>query len=396
MSGIIQEITEDAKGFRFWQVENVVDFPDKELPQCDVILGSEHGEVLTAGGILQLTGKGKVGKSTLLLNILFGLATGRDSLGFRISKPRRVVYLNGENSIRTMQGRLRLLRDYFCIDDEQAELLRTNLLFVNGRFSLQKSHVLKDVRGNLAELKPEVLVIDPLKNFYSGEENSADDMRAFVTALRALVDEFGIAVCIVHHTGKNQRTDIYSGRGSSLLADDAETTIAFYKDFDNKGFFNLSVTGRNCDEFTQSLIKQPEQWYLFSLADKPEPKPDHTLIEILQKLPVQFKTAEFEEAAHSKCIKRSTCFEKLKVLEDGSFIKRVKRGIYEKIVQFPEDSGQTGLTEPLSENPQLVQIVQPPEGSGQTGLTEYLIESVQIVHNSPECIQRTIEQGRPF
>lgn len=331
MSSIISELKAEAKGFTSWQVENVVDFPDKVLPQCDVILNSDYGEILTAGGILQLTGKGKVGKSMLLLNILFGLATGRDSLGFGIPKPRRVVYLNGENSSRTMQGRLRLLRDYFAVDDEEAERLRENLLFVNGGFSLQKPEVMQDIRGNLAEIRPEVLVIDPLKNFYSGEENSADDMRKFVTALRSLVDEFGLAICVIHHTGKNQRIDIYSGRGSSLLADDAETTIAFYEDASNKGVFNLSVTGRNCDEFTQCLIKQPERWYLYCLTDRPEVKPDHILIEILEKLPDQFKTGAFEEFASQRAISKRSMFDALKALQNAGYIKWIKRGLYEKV-----------------------------------------------------------------
>ena len=353
MSNITDKVKAEAKGFNSWQVENVVDFPDKVLPQCEVIIDSEHGEVLTAGGILQLTGRGKIGKSMLLLNVLFGLATGRDALGFGISKPRKAVYLNGENSSRTMQGRLRLLRDYYCIDDEQAELLRKNLLFVNGGFSIQKPDVFKDVRGNLAEIRPDVLVIDPLKNFYSGEENSADDMRMFVTALRLLAEEFGLAIIVIHHTGKNQRIDIYSGRGSSLLADDAETTIAFYEDTGNKGAFNLSVTGRNCDDFTQYLIKQPERWYLYSLADKPEVKPNHILIEILEKMSEQFKTGQFEDLASHRGISKRSMYDALKSLENAGYISRVKRGLYHKVsaasAELYDPALCTNETEPILE-----------------------------------------------
>ena len=371
MTSITNELKAEAIGFTRWSTKNAVDYPDEVLPLCEVILDSENGEVLTAGGILQLTGMGKIGKTMLLLNILFGLAIGRYVLGFGISKPRKVLYLNGENSSRTMQSRLKLLRDYFCIDDEQADLLRKNLLIVNGGFSIQERDVLKDIKGNLREIKPEVLVIDPLKNFYTGEENSADDMRKFMVAVRALIQEFNLTVIIIHHTGKKQNdNNFYSGRGSSLLADDAETTISFQKDTDNKGLFNLFVTGRNCDEFTLHLTKQPERWYLYSLTDKPEPLPDHTLIEILEQLQTQFKTGAFEDVAHTKSIKRSTCFEKLKTLENGGIIKRVARGLYEKV--SPE--------------------VQTSKGTGQLDYEKVSPE----VRNSPDCTTRTTEPDDEF
>ena len=45
MTNITDEVKAEAKGFKVWGVENVDDFPDKVLPQCDVILNSEHGEV---------------------------------------------------------------------------------------------------------------------------------------------------------------------------------------------------------------------------------------------------------------------------------------------------------------------------------------------------------------
>ena len=368
MTNIIAELKSEAKGFKVWTIENAVDFPDKELLQGDVILNSDKGAVLTAGGILQLTGAGKIGKSMLLLNLCYGLALGRDTLGFGIGKARKVLYVNGENSALTMQSRLRYLSDYYCIDDEQADSIRGNLLFASTGLLLPKPEAMAEIRGNLAEVKPEVLILDPLKNFYSGEENSADNMREFMAAVRLLIQQFNITVIIVHHTGKKQNDNsFYSGRGSSLLADDAETTASFQKDTNNKGLFNLFVTGRNCDEFTLHLTKQPERWYLYNLTDKPEPLPDHTLIEILEQLPAQFRTGAFEDAAHVRGIKRTTCFEKLKTLENGGIIKRVARGLYEKVSPEVRNTKGTELNE----------------------LPDQLAAVVQVVQNSSDCTTRT-------
>ena len=402
-SNIKDELKSEARGYTSWSVENAVDFPDKILPQCDVILDSESGEVLTAGGILQLTGAGKIGKTMLLLNILFGLAIGRYVLGFRISKPRRVLYLNGENSSRTMQSRLKLLRDYFCIDDEQADLLRKNLLIVNGGFSIQQPDVLKDIRGNLKEIRPGVLVIDPLKNFYSGEENSADDMRKFMVAVRELIREFNLTVIIIHHTGKKQNdNNFYSGRGSSLLADDAETTVSFQKDVNNKGLFNLFVTGRNCDEFTLHLTKQPERWYLYSLTDKPEPSPDHTLIEIIDSLPENFTTGLFNEAALRKGLSLRTAGDRLRTAVDSGLIERVVQGKFRKVpvmqvMQFPKCAAQPAQ-QVIPEN-EVMQVMQFPIGVAEVAETfhpENAPEVMQVMRNDADCTTRTTEPNDEY
>lgn len=315
-----------------WEIENAFDFCDKVIPKGDAVLDSDKGAVLTAGGIMQLTGMGKIGKSTLLLNICYGLATGRDALSLRINRARRVLYLNGENSPSTMQERLKQFRDYFCIDEEQVNLVRENMLFASVGLQLPKAEAVQEIQRNLKEVRPEVVILDPLKNFFSGEENSADSMRDFMTAIRQLMKEFSFTVIIVHHTGKRQsETDIYSGRGSSVLGDDAEVTASFQKDAADKLRFTLSVTGRNCEEFTLYLTRDFANSYLFTLADKPEFRPDHTLVEIVESLPRQFKTGAFEEAAFKRGIKRSTCFDKLKLLEGEKIIARVARGLYEKV-----------------------------------------------------------------
>ncbi|NTW87762.1 MAG: AAA family ATPase [Desulfobulbaceae bacterium] len=330
MMEISEEIRETARGFKLWPVENALEFPDKDLPLGDAILNSEHGAVLTAGGILQLTGQGKIGKSMLVLGIAFPLALGRDALGFGMSKPRKVFYLNGENSPGTMQDRLRCLRDYFCIDHEEAELVRQNLLFASVGLPLPKPEAMKEMRGNLAEVRPDVLIIDPLKNFFSGEENSADDMRKFMGAVRELMAEFNLTVIIVHHTGKRpNEADIYTGRGSSVLGDDAEATASFRKEGAEKGRFTLSVTGRNCDEFTLHLIRSPERWFLYSLADAPEPKPDHVVIEIIDALPDEFTSGQFHEQADRRGISKRTADRRLR---DAISFPLIRRG--GKVGQF--------------------------------------------------------------
>ncbi len=337
---------EGKRNFNKWIIENAWDYPDKKLDFGAVIIDTEHGAVLTEKGIMQITGAGKTGKTMLLFNLAFALALGRNYLSFQINKPYRVLYLNGENSSRTLQERLKLLRDYYGVDDEAEQLIRENFLFVSKGLLLPRKEALTDLKGNISVIQPEVVIIDPLKNFFDGEENSADDMRKFMQAIRQVVEEHNVTVVILHHTGKKRNeNDLYTGRGSSVLADDAETTAAFSKDTSSKGRFKLSITGRNCEEFTLCLVRPEDRYFLYHEADKPEPQPDYITVSILEKLPEQFSTQDFVNEAERQGIPDRTAKRRLsECASEFGLLRRLKQGHYEKVLLMPENTiGISGM-----------------------------------------------------
>ena len=114
---------EGKRKYDKWLIENAWDYPDKKLDFGAVIIDSERGPVLIEKGIMQLTGAGKTGKTMLLFNLAYVLALGRNYLSFQINMPYKVLYLNGENSGRTLQERLKLLRDYYGVDDDAEHLI---------------------------------------------------------------------------------------------------------------------------------------------------------------------------------------------------------------------------------------------------------------------------------
>jgi biotin operon repressor len=72
-----------------------------------------------------------------------------------------------------------------------------------------------------------LVVIDPWATFYSGAENSNDEVEAAIGELRLLAEQTGTAIVIVHHLGKSQQgrdpEDLW--RGASRLADAAATRV---------------------------------------------------------------------------------------------------------------------------------------------------------------------------
>ena len=157
-------------------------------------------------------------------------------------------------------------------------------------------------------------------------------MRKFTQAVRQIIDEFNITVILIHHTGKKRNeNELYTGRGSSVLADDAEVTAAFSKNHTSKGCFALSITGRNCEEFTLHLVRPADKYFLYYEADKPVPMPDHITIAILDALPQQFSTKNFYEEAEKKGVSEATAKRRLREsVTEFELLKKIRQGEYEK------------------------------------------------------------------
>jgi hypothetical protein len=76
------------------------------------------------------------------------------------------------------------------------------------------------LRRRIEAVHPDLVIIDPLAKFMVGDENSTRDMGRLVAALDTLVEAYGIAIILVHHTGKPRETERSGGerlRGSSAL-----------------------------------------------------------------------------------------------------------------------------------------------------------------------------------
>ena len=79
--------------------------------------------------------------------------------------------------------------------------------------------------------RPSLIVVDTLHRFLSGDENSAQDAKTMLDACNALMEKFGCAVILVHHTGVSEEAQ-HRARGSSAWrgALDIEISIIPAKD----------------------------------------------------------------------------------------------------------------------------------------------------------------------
>lgn len=166
--------------------------------------GNAIESLIPLSAITLITGDAGCGKSTLITVMADAIAKGDGVFTFDVKEPRPVLYLDRENTLPIIQDRLRRLR-----------------IMPGPRFKYWGAHINGEVPlpGCAAilewiertEPKP-VVFVDSMVAFMEGNENSAEDVRAFFNPLRHIA-HLGAAVVILHHTGKGESTQYF--RGSS-------------------------------------------------------------------------------------------------------------------------------------------------------------------------------------
>jgi DNA repair protein RadA/Sms len=143
------------------------------IEEFDRVLGGG----LVAGGVVLIGGDPGIGKSTLLLQALANLAATRNTL-----------YVSGEESGAQIA-------------------LRAKRLQVEARdLKLQAEIQLEKILGTLADVKPEVAVIDSIQTLYSDALTSApgsvSQVRECAAQLTRVAKQTGITIILVGHVTK--------------------------------------------------------------------------------------------------------------------------------------------------------------------------------------------------
>jgi hypothetical protein len=185
-----------------------------------------NGEAKGAGyvvkGLLQRSSYAEVfgapgeGKTFIALDLAYHVAAGLPWMDRKIH-PGPVLYLAYEG-IGGMKKRAKALRQKYGLKD-------VPLYFAGASFNLREKTGRAELGGLIAGLpaKPVLIVIDTLaRALMGGDENSAQDVGAFNSAVAALIESTGACVCIIHHSGKDKSK---GARGSSALLGAIDTEI---------------------------------------------------------------------------------------------------------------------------------------------------------------------------
>lgn len=252
---------------------------DLTLPRWNAMdLLAKHFENVEdiIAGIIQarsrniISGPAKLGKTRFTFGIAIMVATGRNRMGFKVSKPHRVLYFLAEGGERMMQDRLKRMLAEF---PEDAELLRQNLIlcYIPTLKLTCDEHVDK-IQNTIEADKPELVAFDPLYKFHSGDESSVKDMTHFFDALDKLISECGVAILLNHHHGKGNgeglTTEAHMNRGSSTIADWADSLLTLTWEDKAQEVVKLRFTLRHAEEpHPMAFQRNPDTLWFDALSD---------------------------------------------------------------------------------------------------------------------------------
>ena len=175
--------------------------------------------------LLQIFGDPGAAKTFMALDLAACIATGTDYHG-RAVKQGPVVFIAGEG-----QNGLARRRKAWEIRN-RAELKGAPFWFSTSPAAITDSGSVLEVLESIAQLdeSPELIVLDTLaRNFGPGDENSTQDMTAFVRGCDELRIAYSCTVALVHHTGHGDKS---RARGSTVLNGAVDTAYRLTRDND--------------------------------------------------------------------------------------------------------------------------------------------------------------------
>lgn len=160
-----------------------------------------------------VAGEPKSFKSTLVLDLLFSVASDKPFLGrYPVEYGGPVIIVQNENADWIMKDRLEKLafsRGECGSVSTRAGRLRIQwarelpLLFVNQQgFTLDDAANCEALEEMIRTVRPVALTLDPLYLMFSGDVNSAKDLNPVLSWCLRMKQEYGCSIILVHHYGK--------------------------------------------------------------------------------------------------------------------------------------------------------------------------------------------------
>lgn len=236
---------EEANLIKWVRMEEFLnmDFPHQ------IVVGND---LLDGGEKLCIFGPSEAGKSYWLIQLANCLATATPFLGYPIPVKKRVLILQSELSPRRYQERLaKMAQSYegdmdiwvWSIEDMKVDVPERKEEFAKA----------------IGEIRPDVVIIDPLRAFFSGDENSSEAVEKLFTAFAELQKVYNFSLIYAHHVRKGvpgfeDSVTKASVRGSSLLTDRPSTAIALEVNETQSEWKMSVVKGRNMDKRPDAML----------------------------------------------------------------------------------------------------------------------------------------------
>lgn len=168
-----------------------------------------------ASAVGVIGGAPKCSKTWLALDMSLSVATGTACLGrYEVPEPGPVLIYLAEDSLAMVRERVEGIARYrdLPLDSVPVHVITAPLL------RLDREPHRTQLRETARQLRPRLLLLDPLVRLHGIDENHAGEVAQLLAYFRSLQRELDLSVILVHHTRKNAAAGAAAGlglRGSS-------------------------------------------------------------------------------------------------------------------------------------------------------------------------------------
>lgn len=194
--------------------------------------------IVPAGTITQVVGYNGHGKSYFLAALLTSMASGRGAFGpYETPKRGKVFYLDYDNPARTVLHRLSGFNKMFGDTGDNFALWTPTLIAPEdgGEMNLATEAGFSLLGEWLDHLKPDVVVIDTIRNAFGGmDENSPQEWFKVNHVAKTIRNAHGASVVMVHHRNKPGEGGLGREAGSTAQLTDIDTQVMVTQVFRDK------------------------------------------------------------------------------------------------------------------------------------------------------------------
>ena len=180
--------------------------------------------VVERQSLVSVFGAPKSGKSFVAIDLAASVSSGINFFDFPVKQKSSVLYVAGEG-VRGIRKRCAVLNKTkslaeapFFITDRTLRINDDN----DYKELLLEIELIVNNHGNLG-----LLVLDTFQRVFTGNENSSEDVGAFIAKLDKIIADYECCIMIVHHTGHGNSD---RARGSSVIPASLDSEFKVEKD----------------------------------------------------------------------------------------------------------------------------------------------------------------------
>lgn len=203
--------------------------PPSLISDCQVVRGEITATISRAG----------LGKTTLLTNRMMrwsaGLPLFDDEPEVQAPEaPLRMLLIENEGSGYYMRENMEKLYDHIAITDEKKKLAKENLMvWGDGGYTglkVDRDEDIELIERALREHTPDVLLLEPFRGIWTGDENDNSAMEEVLDGLVALANAYECGIMLSHHSNKAPVEGDWMGtsRGATALEGKVAAMEVFY------------------------------------------------------------------------------------------------------------------------------------------------------------------------